>query len=104
MKKVITVIFVVLILLAGCRQKTDDRITEADRKEVEETCRKMIAAWEEDAASYKENIDIDAGKAEEFRMSANATAADYNKYMQTHAVVFNGTLPEDIYAAIEPIE
>ena len=57
----------------------------------------MIAAWEVDVQSYKDGN-------EEAKASANATAKLYNEYMQKNAYLFGETLPEGIYAAIEPIE
>ena len=95
--KMIVILFVVLILLTGCKSKTDDRITDEQRREVEETCRNMIAAWETDAQAYREG-DEDA------KASANRTAEDYNKYIFEHSYVWNGNIPKDIYALIEPIE
>ena len=74
-----------------------DVITEAQRKAVENEARALIAAWEADAEAYKNGN-------EDSKASANKVAEEYNNYMQTYTYVFGETLPEGIYAAIEPIE
>lgn len=74
-----------------------DVITEAQRKSVENEARAMIASWEADAEAYKNGN-------EESKASANKLAEEYNEYMAKWGYVFGETLPEGIYAAIEPIE
>ena len=101
--KLIVILFVILFLLTGCKAKIDDSVKEEDKNAVAEECRKMIVAWEADEAVYLESKDIDPERAEEARMSANKTAESYNEYLAKHEYVFNGKLPEDIYAAIELI-
>ena len=86
----------------GFRYK--DTITAEMKKEVENTCLSMIASWETDAQTYKENKGIDETVANEARMSANKTAESYNDYILKNGYVFGETLPEGVYAVIEPIE
>ena len=95
MKKIFIIILVVLLLLTGCKPK--DRITDEQRKAVEEECRSLITSWETYAQAYREG-DTEA------KESANKTAAAYNEFLQKNSYVFGETLPEGIYAAIEPIE
>ena len=98
MKKLMIVLCIVMLVLTGCKPKPKtDTITREQIEAAEATCRMMIAAWETDVQSYKDG-DIDA------KASANKTAQDYNEYMQINGYLFGETLPEGLYAAIEPIE
>ena len=80
------------------QKKTDDRITDEQRKEVEDTCRKMIASWEADLYLYKQTKNIEA------KERANRTAAEYNKYILQNGYVFGETLPDGVFAVIDSIE
>ena len=74
-----------------------DSPTVEQIKEVEDTCRKMIESWEADAEIFRLNGDVEA------KMRANQTAEAYNEYIAKNSYVWNGNMPKDIYAAIEPI-
>ena len=77
--------------------KVTDEITEAQIKSVEVEARALIAKWEEYEKAY------DSGDAEA-KASMNKAAEEYNQYMSKWGFVFGETLPEGIYAAIEPVE
>jgi hypothetical protein len=81
-----------------------DRITPEQVKEVEDTCRAMIASWEADLQTYMDLKDTDKDGAEVARLSANRTADMYNEYLLMNTYVFGETLPDGIYAVIESIE
>ena len=128
MKKfMITVIIILVILIAGeiffkdtpfgrsiwnnyqhTMQKVDDATTYETKKQVEDTCRAMIASWEADLLTYKQYKDSDMSEqrswAEQAKMRANKTASEYNNYMLKNSYVWNGNIPSDIYAAIGIIE
>lgn len=74
-----------------------DAVTAEQIKEVEDNCRAMIADWEADAEAYRQNGDNEA------KEKANKTAEAYNEYIAKFSYVWDGNMPKDIYAAIEPI-
>lgn len=88
--------------------KIDDSTTYETRKQVEDTCRAMIASWEADLLTYKQYKDSDKEEqqswAEQAKMRANKTASEYNNYILKNSYVWNGNIPSDIYGAIENIE
>ena len=77
------------------------------RRIVEADLREYIRLWEQDLDLY--NITKDSGdpKIEEIHLRTKARMNDlaesYNTYLQRYSYLFGGTLPEGIYAAIEPI-
>ena len=87
--------------------KIDDRTTYEQRKLVEDTCRSMIASWNADILIYKQYRKSDSPEkqswAEEALMRANKTAVTYNEYILKNSYVFQGNIPDDIYAVITPI-
>lgn len=82
----------------------DDRITDEDRKRVEDTCRSIIASWEAEIELYNKYKDVDKETAEVLKADANATADAYNQYVFENSYVWNGNMPDDIYGAIGRIE
>lgn len=88
--------------------KVDDATTYETKKQVEDTCRAMIASWEADLLTYKQYKDSDKAEqqswAEQAKMRANKTASEYNNYMLKNSYVWNGNIPSDIYGAIMVIE
>ena len=112
------IIIIAIALFLGCTEKgrdiwrryhctmdnNCDNITNKERVEAEEACRAMIAAWETDALTYKQNKDTNPAEAEQARERANITAASYNDFMMVNGYLWDETLPDGIYGMIEPIE
>lgn len=86
--------------------KTDE-ITDKQRKEVENTCRALIASWESDIQIYEQYKNSESKEereiAEQAKLGANETADEYNKYILNNGYVWNGQMPWDIYAVIDHI-
>ena len=85
-----------------------DTITDEQIARVEEICRRYVALWEADLELYKETLNSDIPKVQEIhtrvKTRMNEIADSYNLYILTNGYVFNGTLPDGIYAYIERIE
>lgn len=85
-----------------------DAITPEQVVRVEETCRRYIALWEQDEDLYFETLNSANPKIHEINLKAkarmNKIADAYNNYILTNGYVFNGTLPEGIYAYIGRVE
>ena len=85
-------------------QKADDATNYVTRKEVEDTCRAMMASYTSDKLIYEQYKDIDNEEkqswAEQARMRANKTAASYNEYILKNSFVWEGNVPADIAASL----
>ena len=70
----------------GLVQKADDATNYETLKQVEDTCRSMIASYEADRFTYEQykNSEDDEQQswAEQAKMRANRTASTYNNYMR----------------------
>ena len=81
-------------------QKTDDATSYKTRKEVEDTCRALIASYTSDTLTYEQYKDCDSKEkqswAEQARMRANKTAASYNEFIMKNSFVWKGNIPKDI--------
>lgn len=81
-------------------QKADDATRYSTRKQIEDTCRAMMASYKSDCATYElyANSDSDEKQswAEQARMRANKTAASYNEYVLKNSFVWDGNIPSDI--------
>ena len=77
-------------------------------RSVEENLRQMIRLWEDDLDLYNRTADTDSKSIEEIHQHTknrmNEIADAYNAYLQRYNYLFQDTLPDDIYAAIERIE
>lgn len=85
-------------------QKVDDVTRYSTRKEVEDSCRAMIASYTSDKMTYEqysgnENSEKQ-GWAEQAKMRANKTAATYNEYILKNTFVWEGNIPNDILASL----
>lgn len=82
-------------------QKTDDRTLYEKRKEVEDTCRSMIASYNSDKMTYQQYKDIDNAEkqswAEQAKMRANKTASSYNEFVLKNSFVWKDNVPDDIF-------
>lgn len=85
-------------------QKADDATNYATRKEVEDTCRAMMASYTSDKLTYEQYKGSDNEEkqswAEQARMRANKTAASYNEYILKNSFVWEGNVPADIAASL----
>ena len=88
-------------------QKADDATNYETLKKVEDTCRAMIASYQSDKLTYEQYKDSDNEEkqswAEQAKMRANKTAAEYNNYILKNSYVWRGTVPADIYMTLEII-
>lgn len=84
----------------GSVQKVDDATNYETRKNVENTCRAMIASYEADKLIWEQYKDSDnpekQGWAEQAQMRANKTAATYNNYILENSYIWNNNIPNDI--------
>lgn len=87
--------------------KADERDYE-NQKEVESTCRSMIASYNNDKQIYLQYKDSD--KDFEIELSnnaktrANTTATTYNNYILKNSFVWKNNVPSDIYMTLPIIE
>ena len=85
--------------------KVDDSTLYRTRKDVEDTCRAMIASYTADRLKYEQyasssNLEW-RGWGEQAKIRANQTAATYNNYILKNTYVFNGNIPHDILMELE---
>ena len=89
-------------------QKIDDATNYETRKTVEDSCRAMIASYEADKLTYEQYKDSESDEqrswADQAKMRANRTAANYNNYILKNSYVWSGNIPEDILAELTLIE
>ena len=89
-------------------QKADDNTNYKTLKQVEETCRSMIASYNSDKLTYEQYKNSDneekQGWAEQAKMRANKTASTYNNYILKNEYVWKGNVPSDIYTTLPYIE
>ena len=123
---VLLAVILVAILLLGCYfgltpsgkatwntwfhavQEADDKTNYETLKQVEDTCRAMIASYESDVLTYEQYKDSDneekQGWAEQAKMRANKTASSYNNYILKNNYVWKDGVPNDIYMELPYIE
>lgn len=86
-------------------QTADDATNYETRKQVEDTCRAMIASYEADRMTYEQYKDSSITEqlswAEQAKMRANRTASTYNNYILENSYVWAGNVPEDIDGELE---
>ena len=89
-------------------QKADDATNYETRKEVEDSCRAMVASYEADKLAYeqyKDREDKDGQSiAAQAKMRANRTATNYNNYVLKNSFVWEGNIPADILTELPIIE
>ena len=123
--KIICTALVLVLLLVGCvvmgwfdtwfgnqvdyvTQKIDDATSYDTRKMVEDSCRAMISSYEADKLTY-EQYDGSENKeqqswADQAKMRANRTAANYNNYVLKNSYVWRGNVPPDINTELPFVE
>lgn len=81
-------------------QKADDDTNYETLKQVEDTCRSMIASYNSDKLTYEQYKDSDNEEkqswAEQAKMRANKTASSYNEYILKNSYVWENNVPSDI--------
>lgn len=86
-------------------QKVDDATRYSTRKQVEDSCRTMIASYTSDKMTYEQYVGSENTEkqswAEQAKMRANKTAATYNEYVLKNSYVWEGNVPGDILAQLE---
>lgn len=92
----------------GLVQRADDATNYETLKQVEDTCRSMIASYEADRLAYEQykNSEDDEQQswAEQAKMRANRTAAIYNNYILENSYVWSGNVPNDIDSELDYLE
>ena len=117
---IITVALIFVVIFAGpaikaltnrynfAVQKADDATNYKTLKEVEDTCRAMIASYEADKLIFEQYNGSDNEEkqswAEQAKMRANRTAAQYNEYIRKNAFVWAENVPSDIDERLEYVE
>lgn len=89
-------------------QKIDDATNYETRKEVEDSCRAMVSSYEADKLTWEQYKDSHISEqrswADQAKMRANRTAANYNNYILKNSYVWSGNIPDDILSELDPIE
>lgn len=121
MRKVLIWIVVILLIFAAgptlvilhnrysyMLQKTDDSTRYETLRDVENSCRAMIASFEADRLIFEQYKDSDSEEkrswAEQAKMRANRTAAIYNEYIRKNSFVWRDGIPADIDERLEYLE
>ena len=89
-------------------QKANDATAYSSRKQVEDTCRAMIASYTSDSLIYQQYKDSDNEEelswAEQAKMRANKTAASYNEYVLKNSFMWESNVPADIQISLPYLE
>ena len=90
-------------------QKIDDATNYDTMKEVEDSCRAMVASYEADKLTWERYKDSEDGSeqrswADQAKMRANRTASNYNNYILKNSYVWDGNIPEDIMEELPTIK
>ena len=87
--------------------KKVDEGTYETQKEVEDTCRSMMASYNADKLIYEQYKDSDVEEerswANNAKIRANQTASTYNNYVLKNSYVWSGNVPSDIKLQLEYI-
>ena len=90
------------------QSSTNDKSNYETKKDVEDTCRAMMASYKNDANTYR--IYKDAATeyyrsiAEDARIRANQTVTTYKDYFEKNKYVWEGNAPKDIPESLEYVE
>ena len=89
-------------------QKVDDATRYQTRKEVEDTCRAMVASYNSDKLTYNQYSSSEDEEqrswADQAKMRANRTAATYNEYVLKNSFVWEDNIPKDISSELAILE
>lgn len=88
--------------------KKVDESTYETQKEVEDTCRSMMASYAADKLIYEQYKDSDVDEerswANNAKIRANQTASTYNNYILKNKYVWSDNVPSDIKLQLDYIE
>jgi hypothetical protein len=86
----------------------DDATNYHTRKQVEDSCRAMIVSYISDKMTYETYKTSDDKEklswAEQAKIRANKTVANYNEYILKNRYVWNNNVPDDIKTELPYIE
>lgn len=86
-------------------QKADDATNYKTLKEVEDSCRSMMASYESDRLIFEQYKDSEKDNelewAAQAKMRANRTAATYNEFVRKNSFVWKDAVPDDIDEKLE---
>lgn len=89
-------------------QKIDDATNYETRKTVENSCRAMVSSYKADKLTWEQYKDSENSEqrswADQAKMRANRTAANYNNYILKNSYVWDGNVPDDILSELAVIE
>lgn len=89
-------------------QKADDATNYETKKMVENTARAMVSSYEADKQTWQQYKDSENEEkvswAEQAKMRANRTAANYNNYILENSFIWEGNIPEDILEELPYLE
>ena len=89
-------------------QEADDNTNYDTLKQVEDTCRSMIASYNSDKLVYEQYKESDNEEerswAAQAKMRANKTASSYNNYILKNSYVWKDNVPPDICMSLSYIE
>ena len=112
---VLALIFVTGPVIRALRNNYEYRLHKIDEatdyqtlKNVEDSCRAMIASYEADKLIFEQYKDSENEEkqswGEQAKIRANRTAATYNEYMRKNSYVWKDNVPDDIDEKLEYIE
>ncbi len=88
-------------------QTSHDDTFYRTKREVEDTCRAMIASYESDKFTYEQFKDSTNETkmmwAEQAKMRANKTASSYNNYILKNKYIWKNNIPNDIQYTLKYI-
>lgn len=94
--------------IVECIKKINDDTSYRTQKQVEDSCRAMIASYTSDKLTYEQFKENDIPEkqewAEQAKMRANKTAASYNEYVLKNSYVWEGNIPKDILEKLEYLD
>ena len=112
---VIALIFVTGPILRAVKNNYEYRLHKVDEatdyqtlKNVEDSCRAMIASYEADKMIFEQYKDSENEEkqswGEQAKIRANRTAATYNEYIRKNSYVWKDAIPDDIDEKLEYLE
>jgi hypothetical protein len=85
-----------------------DEQTYKKQKEVEDTCRSLIASYNSDKMIYEQykdsSIQEEISWSNSAKIRANQTASTYNNYILKNSFVWQNNIPSDIFMELQYIQ
>lgn len=112
---VVALIFVTGPIVRAVRNNYEYRLHKVDEatdyqtlKNVEDSCRAMIASYEADKLIFEQYKDSENDEkqswGEQAKIRANRTAVTYNEYIRKNSYVWKDAIPDDIDEKLEYLE